>query len=309
MEYRRLGRTALHVSAVGAGTCQLRLVPEKQAIETLLRGFSLGVNIVHTAPDYGNAEEVVSRALTHTDAKVIVASQGYDVPGNSHGPVTHFERLFETTCERLGSNRLDLYGIACNDDRECHGENVWGRHGMVEFLLNMKARGRLGGIFCTTHGSPEYIKGLVSGGIFDAVMIAYNILGYHLLSYPPPPDRPVECLPRNQQEIFPLCREHDVGVMIMKPLGGGLLCTSKAFPPPAPAARRARHHDGSRRPSFHPHTSGSGVCRAGHRLCRGSRAERVEWIRADWPEWHDAGASRGSRRRSQNHRLQPVRRL
>lgn len=234
MEYRRLGRTDLSVSAIGAGTCQLRLVPEKQAIDTLLRGFALGVNIVHTAPDYGNAEDLVARALTYTDSKVIVASQGYDRPGNSCGPVAHFERLFETTCERLRSGRLDLYGIACIDDRECHRENVWGRHGMVEFLLSMKARGRLGGIFCTTHGSPEYIRGLVTGGVFDAVMIAYNILGYHLLSYPPPPDRPVESLPRNQHEIFPLCKAHDVGVMIMKPLGGGLLCSSKAFPP--------RHH-------------------------------------------------------------------
>ncbi len=231
MEYRRLGRTGLQVSAVGVGTCQLRLVPETQAINTLLKGFALGVNIVHTAPDYGNAEELVARALTYTDAKVIVASQGYDVPGNSDGPVSHFERLFETTCERLGTERLDLYGIACIDDRETHRENVWGRDGMVEFLLRMKACGRLGGIYCTTHGSPEYVGRLVTGGVFDAIMIAYNILGYHLLSYPPPADRPVESLSRNQQEIFPLCREHDIGVMIMKPLAGGLLCGSKAFPP------------------------------------------------------------------------------
>ena len=61
MEYRRLGRTELQVSAVGTGTGQLRLVPEKQAIDTLLKSFALGVNIVHTAPDYGNAEEIVGR--------------------------------------------------------------------------------------------------------------------------------------------------------------------------------------------------------------------------------------------------------
>src|SRR5215470_8393341 len=102
MEYRRLGRTELQVSVIGFGTCQLRLVPEKQAIDTLLKGFNLGVNIVHTAPDYGNAEDLVARALRYSDAKVIVASQGYDVPGNSEGRVAHFERLFETTCERLG---------------------------------------------------------------------------------------------------------------------------------------------------------------------------------------------------------------
>jgi predicted aldo/keto reductase-like oxidoreductase len=153
------------------------------------------------------------------------------VPGNSDGAVAYFEKLFETTCERLGSDRLDLYGIACIDDREAHRENVWGRHGMVDFLLDMKARGRLGSIYCTTHGSPEYVRRLVTGGVFDAVMVPYNALGYHLLSYPPPPDRAVESLPRNQAEIFPLCWEHDVGVMIMKPLAGGLLCTSKAFPP------------------------------------------------------------------------------
>lgn len=245
MEYRRLGRTELRVSAVGFGTAQLRLVPERQAIDTLLTGFSLGVNIVHTAPDYGNAEDLVARALRETDAKVIVASQGYDVPGNIAGPVTHFERLFEATCERLGTERLDVYGIACIDDREHHGENVWGRRGMVEFLLDMKARGRLGGIFCTAHGSPEYVTRLIASGAFDAVMIAYNILGYHLLSYPPPPGRPVESLPRNREEIFPLCREHDIGLMIMKPLAGGLLCPSKAFPPrndghAAPGAPTAR---------------------------------------------------------------------
>ena len=101
MEYRRLGRTQLRVSVIGFGTCQLRLTPEKQAIDTLLKGFDLGVNIVHTAPDYGNAEEVVGRALRQTEHKIIAASQGYDVRGNKSGAVCHFERLFETTCETV----------------------------------------------------------------------------------------------------------------------------------------------------------------------------------------------------------------
>jgi predicted aldo/keto reductase-like oxidoreductase len=165
MEYRRLGRTELQISVIGFGTCQLRLVPAKQAIDTLLKGFNLGVNIVHTAPDYGNAEEVIARALRHTEHKIIVASQGYDVPGNTNGPVSHFERLFETTCERVGSEKLDLYGIACIDVREFYRENVWGRNGMIEFLLKMKEQGRLGAIFCTTHGAPEYISKLVTSGV------------------------------------------------------------------------------------------------------------------------------------------------
>ena len=231
MEYRRLGRTQLQVSVVGFGTCQLRLMTEKQAIDTLLRGFDLGVNIVHTAPDYGNAEDLVAKAVARTGRKVIVASQGYDVPMNESGPVSHFAALFEATYARLGTKRLDLYGIACIDDREVHKENVWGNKGMVEFLLRKKDEGKLGGIFCTTHGSPEYVKQLVTCGVFDAIMIAYNILGYHLLTCNPPADRHYECLPRNKEEIFPLCRQHDVGLMIMKPLAGGLFCENNAFPP------------------------------------------------------------------------------
>src|SRR5215211_3880302 len=75
MNYRRLGRTGLRVSVVGFGTCQLRLVPERVAVETLRRGFELGVNIVHTAPDYEGADELVARVVKESAPDVIVCSQ------------------------------------------------------------------------------------------------------------------------------------------------------------------------------------------------------------------------------------------
>ncbi len=37
MQYRRIGRTDVHLSVVGFGTAQLRLVPERQAIEEATR--------------------------------------------------------------------------------------------------------------------------------------------------------------------------------------------------------------------------------------------------------------------------------
>ena len=233
MEYRRLGRTGIDVSVVGFGTNELRLVPEQQAIDTLLKGFELGVNIVHTSPDYEGAEDLIARAVAEWGRDVIVASQGYDVHYNSNGPVDHFERLFEATCARLGSERLELYGIASVDDREAYGENVWGAGGMVEFLLGKKEEGRLGSIFCTSHGEPAFIRRLVERDVFDAVMLSYNPLGFHLLSLNPPPGRHFESPIRNRHEIFPLCRQRDIGVMVMMPLAGGLLCRSRAFPAPA----------------------------------------------------------------------------
>lgn len=235
MEYRRLGRTGLDVSVVGFGTNELRLVPERQAIETLVRGFELGVNLVHTSPDYEGAEDLVARAVHESGRPVLVASQGYDVHHNTKGPVRHFEELFEQTCTKLGTDRLELYGIASVDDREAYGENVWGPDGMVEFLLNKKEEGRLGSIFCTCHGEPSFVRRLVESDVFDAVMLSYNPLGFHLLSLSPPAGRHFENLARTRHEIFPLCRERDVGVMVMMPLAGGLLTDSLAFPPDVPA--------------------------------------------------------------------------
>ncbi len=231
MEKRRLGRTELEVSVVSFGTCQLRVVPERQAIDTLIRGFELGVNLVHSAPDYEGAEDLVARAIAESGRDVIVATQAYDRQGHRDGPVTHFAQLFEAACERFGSERLELFGIACLDDRELLGENVWGADGMVEFLLAMKASGRIGSIFCTTHGNPAYLRDLIAKDVFDALMIAYNPLGYHLLTVPATPDRCFEDIPRTRTEVLPLAHEHDVGLLVMKPLAGGLLSDGGAFVP------------------------------------------------------------------------------
>jgi predicted aldo/keto reductase-like oxidoreductase len=224
MQYNRIGKTDLQVSVVGFGTCQLRLVPAQQAIDTLKRGFELGVNWVHTAPDYEGADDLVARAIAESGHDVMAFSQGY-------GDMAHFEYLFDSTCRKFHKTRLEMFGIACIEDREVLGEPVWGAGGMIDFLVRKKREGRLGGIFCTTHGAPDYVRRLITSGYFDAVMLAYNPLGFHLLSYDPKRFKPYEDMPKTREQIFPLAVEHRVGLLIMKPLAGGLLCASKAFPP------------------------------------------------------------------------------
>jgi hypothetical protein len=61
-------------------------------------------------------------------------------------------------------------------------------------------------------------------------MVAYNPAGFHLLSSRPDVTRPAESLFENST-LFDWLASRDIGVMIMKPLAGGLLCDPKAFPP------------------------------------------------------------------------------
>jgi uncharacterized protein len=225
---RRVGRTDVHLSAVGFGTCQLRFVPEAQALATLRRGFELGVNWVHVSPDYGGAEELVARAIRESGREVIPVSDG-------SGQMPHFEHLFERTCRIFDTERLDVWGISCIDDQEFVGHDVWGPNGMVESVLKKKREGRIGAVYCTTHGPPDYVADLITSGCFDAIMLAYNPLGFHVLSsYATSEGKFYEDMPANRERIFRLAREHGVGILVMKALAGGLLGHSRAFPPHGP---------------------------------------------------------------------------
>jgi uncharacterized protein len=244
MQYRILGRTHLKVSVLGMGTAQLRMVPEKKAIETLICGFRRGINIVHVAPDYEGAEYIVAKAVSEAPQPVIVCGQAYDRQFNTGQSVSHFEMLFERLCRSLDSPHLDLFGIACIDDRERFGENVWGKGGMIEFLQEKKSNGRLNAIFCTTHGSPEYIKKLIIKDVFDVIMIPFNLLGFHLLSSSPSNNDNHEDLIRNGLEILTLAGKQNIGLIIMKALAGGLMCRDvpdalSSFKPTQPVRPRA----------------------------------------------------------------------
>ena len=142
-----------------------------------------------------------------------------------------FGQFFENTCRILKRDHLSVYGISCVDDAEYLRHEVWGEGGMVEHLQSLRRQGRIDAIFCSTHGTADYVANLITSDVFDAIMLAYNPLGFHVLSYYPPPDKEYENLPETERRIFPLAAEHDVSLLIMKPFAGGLLCSSESFPP------------------------------------------------------------------------------
>lgn len=225
MVRRRVGRTDVELSVVGVGTAQLQMLPERPAIEALERAFALGVSWVHTAPDYGGVEPWIAEAISRSGPGVALVTQG-------PGPLALLEPYFEAVCTLLGGRRLEMYGLGCIDDLERLGENVWGAGGMVERLLRYKAEGRIGALFCTTHGPPEYVERLVRSGVFDAIMLAWNPIGFHLLTYLAARDqREFERIPEARERVFPLAAQAGVSLVVMKALGGGLLCRGRELPP------------------------------------------------------------------------------
>jgi glutamate-1-semialdehyde aminotransferase/predicted aldo/keto reductase-like oxidoreductase len=212
-------------------------VPERQAIETCKRAFALGINLVNAEPEYEGAYAILRRAIDESDPdlNVLLSIQ-------TGGTREQFERAFESACEAFGRERIDLFGVTSISDQEAFGANVWGAGGLAEYLQRLKEEGRITGIFGSDHGSPAQMREILSRDVFDVLMLAYNPLGHHLVTFrastvwtfetppAPIPHYEREDLRRTKTEIIPLARSRDVGILLMKPLAGGLLCEGKAFP-------------------------------------------------------------------------------
>jgi glutamate-1-semialdehyde aminotransferase/predicted aldo/keto reductase-like oxidoreductase len=227
MQFRQVGKTKIRLSVIGFGTAQLQMLSRRQAVETLVQGFKLGVNWVHAAPEYGGIEPWIKAAIERSGKNVMVLSSG---PPRTRDMAP----FFENTCHIFGTQSLALYGISGIEDIEWHAENVWEKGGMLEYLEDMKARGRLGGIYCSTHGPAEYAAKLVKSKVFDAVMLAWNPLGFHQQSHSfarAKAGRGYEDLNEYRETVFPLAEENGVSLLIMKPFAGGMLCKSRALEP------------------------------------------------------------------------------
>lgn len=214
MEYRRLGRTGLKVSEVCLGTMTFGTVgwgiDEEDAKSIVDLARSAGINFFDTANSYaqGRSEEILGRLLKGSRDKSIIATKVFNPMGtdiNDSGTSRwHIIRAVEASLRRLQTDYIDLYQIH-HVDRETTTEE------RLRALDDLVRQGKVRYIGV----SNEYAWRLCDAlGISEAQNLArYECLQplYNLLT------RDVE------EEILPLCRDKQLGVIVWGPLAGGYL--------------------------------------------------------------------------------------
>ena len=205
MQYRRLGRTNLNVSVIGFGAIKLRHISVDEAIETISKALDMGVNFIDTARNYRDSERKVGMAIKQRRDQVYIATK------TSARDYDGAMRDIETSFKELDTDKIDLMQLHTVSSEEAY-KAVMSRNGALKALRKVQAQGAVDHIGLSIHRAHDVMRKAIESDEFETLMVAYSPLDQEGI----------------EREILPMAKEHNMGVIIMKPLSGGLLASPDA---------------------------------------------------------------------------------
>jgi aryl-alcohol dehydrogenase-like predicted oxidoreductase len=228
MQHRRLGRTGIEVSEIGFGAWGIggamwQGAEDTESLRALHTAVDEGVNVIDTALVYGSghSEKLVGQVVRERSERIYVFSKipPKNMSWPSHGtlekafPSHHIVNCVNQSLANLKLEQLDLIQFHVWD------ESWLSREEWFETLQDLKRQGKFAyfGVSIDDHRPASAVE-LVRSGKVDAVQVIYNIF-----------DQSPE------DELFPACRQYDVGVIARVPFDEGSLTGTitpeTTFPP------------------------------------------------------------------------------
>ncbi len=208
MHYRRLGKTDLQLSSVGLGAWALGGGPDwgdtsfADAQSTVLAALDGGINLIDTAPIYGNSEEILGRVLQGRRQEVILATKCGLVKNGSwtdHDlrPQTISLQL-ENSLRLLKTDFIDIYWVHYLDP-----QIPW--QSVLENLAIFKQQGKIRHLgVCNI--PPEILVQMAQTGVVDCAQEELSLLH-----------------PHKGLAVLEICRAHHLGFVAYGSLCGGIL--------------------------------------------------------------------------------------
>ncbi len=243
MEYRRLGRTGLKVSAICLGTMQFGWTTDEPTAHAIMnRAFEAGCNFFDTADIYsrwvdgndgGVSEEIIGAWLADGHVRrqdVVIATKVRgpmgDGPNDQGLSRQHILESVAASLDRLQTDYIDLYQVHFPDDETPLEETMTALNDLVR-------AGMVRYIGCSNYPAWLLAKSLWISDVknltrFDSLQPHYSLV-YRA---------------EFERELQPLCLDQGLGVIPYSPLAGGFLTGKYRRDTPMPDTPRA---DGVRR--------------------------------------------------------------
>jgi predicted aldo/keto reductase-like oxidoreductase len=213
MKYTRLGRTGLDVGVIAIGTEHMRGQPRETVVSTLRTAVEQGVNyfdVIFAMPEY--LDQMREGFQGSRDRLLLAAHLGSTNKGGQYYKTRTAKRCessFLNVLRRLDTDYVDVLWL--------HNFNVlndWDRASRTGFLdlagrLREEGKARFLGISGHYHGIMETA---IESGLVDLIMLPVSMFNHAM------PGR---------RDLLNLCARRSIGVVAMKPFGGGRLLNKR----------------------------------------------------------------------------------
>jgi aryl-alcohol dehydrogenase-like predicted oxidoreductase len=173
----------------------------EQAIETVHAALDAGINLIDTAPGYGegNSESIIGEALKGRRDEVYVATKvGY------HGTAADVRESVEASLRRLQTEYVDLLQFHGGMYTAEQIDHIL-EQGLLTMVCRLRDEGRIRFIGFTVE-EPWTAKPLIASGAFDVMQVRYNLI-YQAAAL----------------HVLNEAHEADMGISVMRPMTSGIL--------------------------------------------------------------------------------------
>ena len=213
MQYRRLGKTSLQVSAVGIGTWQLgnhwgKSFNQPEVNDIFAKGAELGINLVDTAECYGHhvSEAFIGEALKNTRERWIIATKfghhrASDAPPETHWQPESVLQQLEASLRALQTDYIDIYQFHSGTREQLDNDALW-------TMLNKQVQAgkiRHLGISIGQPNQLYQVERATALGV-SVIQTIYNAINS-----------------KAADAVLPSCLRQDLGVLARVPLASGFL--------------------------------------------------------------------------------------
>ncbi len=217
MQFRRFGRTNWQVSEIGYGMWGLAGwtgSDSSEVMKALEQSVELGCNFYDTAWGYGagKSEEILGQLMKrHATRKLYFATKippkNFKWPSKPHFklddcfPASHIIEYTEKSLKNLNVDCIDLQQFHVWEDSWAN-QDEW-----QNAVMKLKKEGKIKFMGVSVNRwEPDNVLKTLQTGLIDAVQVIYNIF-----------DQAPE------DNLFPLCRKLDIGVIARVPFDEGSL--------------------------------------------------------------------------------------
>ena len=213
MEYRRLGRSGLQISSLVLGTMNFGNPTNKEEASRIIdAAINNGINLFDCADIYaqGESERILGETFKRNQKRkdVLITSKVFNRmgsgPNDQGNSKHHILDACEKSLQRLQTDYIDIYFLHRSDFNVPQEETL-------EAMDLLIKQGKVRHIACSTHPPWRTVEALWLADKYHYPKFVCETPPYNLL------DRRIE------NEIIPMCRAYDLGIISWAPLAHGVL--------------------------------------------------------------------------------------